>query len=154
LLARRIDGKWIIKVIDWGLGTLVGKDQLGRKCGTPEYAAPEIFLGSYDQQCDMWSFGVILYVMLFGELPFRGANFGQTMHKVMNEEIDYESKQWTNITSEGKELISKLLVKDPKKRMTAEQAIKHPWILNHVKRKVLVPNFLLETLDRLKEFQV
>lgn len=76
------------------------------------------------------------------------------MHKVMNEEIDYESKQWTNITSEGKELISKLLVKDPKKRMTAEQAIKHPWILNHVKRKVLVPNFLLETLDRLKEFQV
>lgn len=85
LLALRQDGKWIIKVIDWGLGTLVGNNQLGRKCGTPEYAAPEIFLGSYDQQCDMWSFGVILHVMLLGELPFRGANFGQTMHKVMNE---------------------------------------------------------------------
>lgn len=154
LLALKQDDKWVIKVIDWGLGTIVGTNQLGRKCGTPEYAAPEIFLGSYDQQCDMWSFGVILYVMLLGELPFRGANFGQTMYKVMNDELDLTTNQWANVSVEAKDLIARLLVKDPKIRLTADQAMKHKWVVNHVRKKVPSPNLLLDTLDRLREFRV
>lgn len=81
---NKADGKWIIKVIDWGLGAIVGRQSLQRKCGTPEYAAPEIFLGDYNEKCDMWSLGVLIYIMIIGEHPFRGENFAQTMHKVIN----------------------------------------------------------------------
>jgi calcium-dependent protein kinase len=150
LLAVKQEGKWLIKIIDWGLGAIVGKAPLGRKCGTPEYAAPEVFLGSYNQQCDMWSFGVILHVMLVGELPFRGTNFGQTMHKVMNEELDFNVKLWENVSEDAKDLVRRLLVKDPKARLTAEEAMKHRWITNHVRRQALPTNMLHDTLDRLR----
>jgi serine/threonine protein kinase len=66
VLVNKKYGKWDVKVIDWGLGAIVGRDPLHRKCGTPEYAAPEIFQGNYNQQCDMWSFGVMIFVMLAG----------------------------------------------------------------------------------------
>ncbi len=72
ILVKREEDRWIVKIIDWGLGTIVGNGELVRKCGTPEYVAPEVFSNSYNEKCDLWSFGVILYIMLMGEMPFKG----------------------------------------------------------------------------------
>lgn len=59
-------GKYKIKIIDWGLGTLMGEGKSSRICGTPEYVAPEVLKGNYSMACDMWSVGAIAYVMLTG----------------------------------------------------------------------------------------
>lgn len=61
-----------IKIIDWGLGTLINNKGSNRVCGTPQYAAPEIFKGKYTLKCDMWSLGVLAFIMLTGNMPFKG----------------------------------------------------------------------------------
>lgn len=68
-------------MIDWGLGSL-NSHELSRKCGTPEYCAPEVIKGEYDYKCDLWSLGILLYVMLGGRFPFKGECVGETLLKV------------------------------------------------------------------------
>ena len=71
ILVRECGDYYQVKVIDWGLGAIAG-DQLNRKCGTPEYCAPEVLTGAYSLSCDMWSLGVLVYIMLSGYMPFKG----------------------------------------------------------------------------------
>lgn len=74
ILVRKGRQGYRIKIIDWGLGTLLGKGNSTRICGTPEYCAPEVLRGSHFLSCDMWSVGAIAYVMMTGEMPFSGSN--------------------------------------------------------------------------------
>jgi calcium-dependent protein kinase len=87
-----------VKIIDWGLGTKVINGELGRKCGTPEYVAPEVFTGKYNEKCDMWSVGVILYIMLLGEMPFKGKTVQDTVKLVTEGSLPCTSKNWVNIS--------------------------------------------------------
>ena len=82
---------------------------------------------SYGKAVDMWSLGVLLYVVLAGQLPFDTNSLSQ---QIMNAEVNYQSPVWKGISAEAKDLINKLIVVDPSKRLTVEQALRHPWIQN------------------------
>eukprot|EP01083_Nonionella_stella_P120967 363057_1 len=98
-------------------------------CGTPYYVAPEVIeMSKYNFKCDMWSMGVILYIMLGGYQPFRGDNLQQMYASIVKGDYNFKSKRWNNISSEAKDLIDCLLNVDPKERYSANQVKNHPWM--------------------------
>jgi calcium-dependent protein kinase len=135
-----------IKVIDFGTS---GKMKKGQKynevIGTPFYIAPEVLNNNYDEKCDMWSCGVILYVMLCGEPPFYGENDDEIYSQILNSEVRFNQKVWDDISRDAKDLIKKLLNKNHRERLSAVEALQHPWIQNIDNKKI---NFLaIETLN-------
>jgi len=86
--------------------------------GTPFYIAPEILKGHYDKQCDMWSIGVLLYILVSGRLPFAASNRAELFDKIALAKVSFQPKQFEKVSEECKDLISKLLVADPAKRLT------------------------------------
>jgi len=87
--------------------------------GTPYFISPEILKGIYGKECDMWSLGVLLFVLLSGDFPFDGESRTELFDKIQNSKYSFKSEVWANITDEAKHFISKLMTKDPKKRYTA-----------------------------------
>lgn len=108
-----------IKVIDWGLGAIGGK-QLWRKCGTPQYCAPEVINGNYGFECDLWSLGIVLFVMLAGKFPFKGDSVSETLDLVKKGNLSFKGEEWNGISLQAKLLIKKLLKTNPKERITAQ----------------------------------
>jgi len=116
---------------DFGLAKVFGRGELLRThCGTPSYAAPEIVRGDkmYDKSVDMWSLGVITYVLLCGFFPFFDPEPEVMKKKILNAEFSFPADHWTGISVYAKDFIKSLLVLEPHKRVTAEQANRHPWI--------------------------
>mmetsp|Transcript_22049 Transcript_22049/g.54111 ORF Transcript_22049/g.54111 Transcript_22049/m.54111 type:complete len:375 (-) Transcript_22049:327-1451(-) len=99
-----------------------------RVVGTPHYMAPQVWQGQYDGACDLWSVGVVTYVLLSGTQPFPGASKQQISDKVMEGRFRMDGPQWKAISDDAKDLIRKLLRYDARERLTAEQALLHPWI--------------------------
>ena len=95
--------------------------------GTPYYIAPEVLNEVYDEKCDIWSAGVIFYILLCGYPPFNGETDKEIMEAVKKGEFDFPEEEWSVITEEGKDLIKKMLTYDPKKRLSASQVLSHPW---------------------------
>ena len=95
--------------------------------GTPYYMAPEVLDGQYDSKCDTWSLGVLLYVFMSGYLPFQGENRNEVFYKIQNAKYHFDHKEFTDCTENVIDLIKKLLVVNPKVRLSAGDAIKHPW---------------------------
>lgn len=138
-----------VKLIDFGLSKrFSNKEQLNKMktvVGTPYYVAPEVLKGSYDMRCDVWSLGVILYVFLCGYPPFEGDNNKEIFKNVLKSELAFDPADWGAVSPEAKDLVSKMLEKDPAKRITAETCQDHPWFkINHItevnekdKRKVM-----------------
>jgi len=123
-----------IKVTDFGLSRIFldreAPEMMKTACGTPGYVAPEVLQASikgYDKEVDMWSAGVILYILLCGYPPFFSENDPELFELIMNVEYEFHPRYWSHISEEAKNLISHLLLKDPKKRLTAVQALEHPW---------------------------
>ncbi len=121
-----------VKISDFGLAKVASDSQrLKTYCGTPQYFAPEVLQrkntvaaqGSYSLAADMWSMGIILFVMLAGEFPFDDP----TKRGVNAMRHSFAKPAWSRVSDEAKDLINKLLVKDPSDRLNAEQALKHPW---------------------------
>eukprot|EP00741_Cyanophora_paradoxa_P006671 tig00001030_g6452.t1 len=119
-----------IKLTDFGLSKMFKEDQAMKTiCGSPLYVAPEVLASKgYDLAVDLWSLGVILYVLLCGFPPFYSDNEAVLFKQIMKGEFDFPDPEWTEITPAAKELVRKLLEVDPKKRLTADQMLKHPWI--------------------------
>jgi calcium-dependent protein kinase len=119
----------VLKLIDFGLSTSFepGKKMKGRT-GTPYYMAPEILAGSYDERCDLWSAGVIMYRLLSGEMPFQGENIREVFVKVNEGRFDFPTGRWQHISDDAKCLVSELLMFRPQSRCTAQQALNHGWI--------------------------
>ena len=116
-------------MIDFGLAKKVSANELmTTPNGTPYYIAPEVFKGSYTTQCDNWSMGVVMYIMLSGRPPFGGKNNNEILHNVLNGTFDFSSSVWQQISDDAKDLISKLLERQADMRFTAEEAFNHPWI--------------------------
>jgi len=120
-----------IKLIDFGLAGNCSASPLKTPCGTPNYVAPEILKKMpYGVQVDMWSAGVILYIVLCGFPPFYDENddMGRLYKQIKSASYDMPSPYWDNISDSAKDLIRKLLVVDPEKRYTANKALQHPWL--------------------------
>jgi|Transcript_52561 calcium-dependent protein kinase len=123
--------KCALKVIDFGLACKFSADQvLTTKAGTPYYVAPQVLAGKYDQSSDLWSLGVIMYVVLCGYPPFYGETDADVLAKVRLGNFSFNAADWKNISEDAKNLIRMLLKMNPKDRYTAEQALNHVWVRN------------------------
>jgi serine/threonine protein kinase len=122
-----------IKVADFGLARVVSaNDVMKTACGTPGYVAPEILQNKgYDSPAvDLWSTGVILYILLCGFPPFYEEELPALFDSILHARYDFPSPWWDNVSDGAKGLVKKLLELDPVKRLTAEQVMSEHWILN------------------------
>lgn len=100
--------------------------------GTPYYLAPEVILGKYDKRCDLWSLGVVAFLLLSGSFPFFGGNTAEDLdNKILTNDYDFEEDEWMGISIHAKRFIEALLVTNPDERMTCEEALSHPWIVQN-----------------------
>ncbi|XP_004071344.1 serine/threonine-protein kinase 17A [Oryzias latipes] len=122
-----------IRIVDFGLSRRMDNVREVREIlGTPEYVAPEVL--SYEPistATDMWSIGVLTYVMLTGESPFLGDEKQQTFLNISQVNVDYSQDTFEGISSLAVDFIKSLLVKNPRKRATAEECLRHPWLNSH-----------------------
>jgi len=128
LLDTHADGTYNIKIIDWGTAKVFDSSQkMTERFGTAYYIAPEVLNKSYNEKCDLWSIGVVLYVLLSGTPPFPGKNDKEIIKNVQKGVYDFNGEEWENISDEAKDLINKLLTYDPMKRISAKEALDHKW---------------------------
>lgn len=119
-----------LKIIDFGTSAIFDpKKQMTHKYGTAYYIAPEVLSKNYNEKCDLWSCGVILYILLSGRPPFYGKNDKEILRSVLEGHYSIQGAEWAKISPEAKSLISRMLQFNPKDRITSEQALNHPWIL-------------------------
>ncbi|CAN8278405.1 unnamed protein product [Cochlearia groenlandica] len=119
----------ILKVIDFGLSDFVRFDQrLNDVVGSAYYVAPEVLHRSYSTEADIWSIGVISYILLCGSRPFYGRTESAIFRCVLRANPNFEDLPWPSITPIAKDFVKRLLNKDHRKRMTAPQALAHPWL--------------------------
>lgn len=117
-----------LKIIDFGLSRYDDEvEHMSTKVGTPYYIAPEVLARKYDKECDLWSIGVVAYVLLCGYPPFYGDTDAEIFSSVKKGEFDFPSPDWDDISSQGKHFIRSLLKTDVKQRPTAREAMNHPW---------------------------
>ena len=108
-----------IKLIDFGTSRIYSKDHVFNKLvGTALYVAPEVVLGGYHRQCDLWSCGIVFYVMLSGVLPFMANDEDEIFEMIKNDKIDFKLKEFKDISVESMKLLKSLLEKDPLERIT------------------------------------
>lgn len=119
-----------IKIIDFGTGEINKHKMLSEKTGTAYYIAPEVINNCYNEKCDMWSCGVILYILLCGCPPFSAETDEEIFNKIKIGKYIYKGKVWDEISQEAKELVKELMTKDIDKRLSAEQALNHVWFKN------------------------
>mmetsp|Transcript_38741 Transcript_38741/g.72671 ORF Transcript_38741/g.72671 Transcript_38741/m.72671 type:complete len:536 (-) Transcript_38741:173-1780(-) len=119
----------VLKIIDFGLSARFQHGKfLQTKAGTPYYVAPEVLTGRYTQAVDLWSCGVIMYVLLCGKPPFYGRNDDEVLKQVVRANVQFRSRDWKKVSGGAEQLIRNLLKKDPQARYTAEQALNDEWI--------------------------
>jgi len=127
-----------IKLIDFGYAGIWAKDKpLTGLCGTPDYVAPEVLTWyddddagtPYGKGSDMWSMGVLLYVILSGCSPFNAEEEEALLKLVAEAKYEFYEKEWANISAEAKDLIERLLKVDPSLRYTMEETLQHPWLV-------------------------
>ena len=141
-----------IKIIDFGLSTKFVKEKhMNGVVGTPYYVAPEVLEGVYTSACDVWSVGVILYIMINGKPPFTGATSSEILGKAARAQVFFPEKQWRNVSQEAKDLILKMLERDPTKRYTAKQCLDHPWFQKN--GDTSSPHIDVRLFKRLKNFR-
>ena len=125
---REKNGCLQVKLIDFGTAKMFEKGhQENKYVGSSYYMAPEVIRRKYDEKCDLWSIGVIMYILLTGRPPFDGNDDDEILENVKKGVYDTYSYPYPLLSSHSKDLINKLLQYDPKKRISADQAIEHPW---------------------------
>ena len=122
------NGNYQIKLIDFGTAKIFkpGK-KMNKFIGTSYYIAPEVLKERYDEKCDVWSCGVILFILLCGYPPFNGNTNVDIFHAIQNQNPIFGGEEWEDITSEAKDLIKLMLKKNPSERLTAEMCLRHKW---------------------------
>lgn len=126
----------VLKLTDFGFAKTSSFKSLQTPCYTPYYVAPEV-LGpeKYDKSCDMWSLGVIMYILLCGYPPFyssHGAPISPGMKKrIRNGQYEFPHHEWSRVSSEAKELIKGLLKTEPESRLTIREVMQNNWIAQH-----------------------
>ncbi len=142
----------VIKIGDFGFAKRVHiPKSLNQRCGTPSYVAPEILKNQpYDQACDMWSVGVVLYVLLCGYTPFMEEQQEKMFERIKVGDYTFDQDDWFQISAEAKNLIKGLLCTNPDRRLTAGQALRSTWITG-VSNEQLLRNSLVESKRQLQK---
>ncbi|XP_076910927.1 calcium-dependent protein kinase 29-like [Bidens hawaiensis] len=118
-----------LKATDFGLSVFIEEGKsYSEIVGSPYYVAPEVLRRRYGKEIDVWSAGVILYILLSGVPPFWGENERSIFKAILEGSLDLHSPPWSSISPSAKDLISKMLTRNPKKRITADKALEHPWL--------------------------
>ncbi|XP_047242706.1 calcium/calmodulin-dependent protein kinase type II delta 1 chain isoform X14 [Girardinichthys multiradiatus] len=152
LLASKLKGA-AVKLADFGLAIEVQGDQQAwfGFAGTPGYLSPEVLRKDpYGKPVDMWACGVILYILLVGYPPFWDEDQHRLYQQIKAGAYDFPSPEWDTVTAEAKDLINKMLTINPAKRVTAADALKHPWICQRSTVASMVHR--QETVECLKKF--
>ncbi|XP_077061225.1 calcium/calmodulin-dependent protein kinase type II delta 2 chain isoform X4 [Siphateles boraxobius] len=152
LLASKMKGA-AVKLADFGLAIEVQGDQQAwfGFAGTPGYLSPEVLRKDpYGKPVDMWACGVILYILLVGYPPFWDEDQHRLYQQIKAGAYDFPSPEWDTVTPEAKDLINKMLTINPSKRITASEALKHPWICQ--RSTVASMMHRQETVECLKKF--
>ena len=127
-LQKMKNKKYEIKLIDFGTAKQFEPHQkLNKFVGTSYYIAPEVLKENYNEKCDIWSCGVILYILLCGYPPFNGNSNVDIYHNIQNNPPYFNGEEWKDITREAIDLIKCMLNKIPNKRFSAEQCLNHKW---------------------------
>ncbi|XP_073435481.1 death-associated protein kinase 2 isoform X2 [Dendrobates tinctorius] len=142
-----------IKLIDFGLAHKIEEGvEFKNIFGTPEFVAPEIV--NYEPlglAVDMWSIGVITYILLSGASPFLGENKQETLSNITAVNYEFDEEFFSHTSDLAKGFIRKLLVKDTRKRLTIQEALSHPWITPKDKHQVLVRKKSIINLENLRK---
>ncbi|XP_064795850.1 calcium/calmodulin-dependent protein kinase type 1D-like isoform X2 [Oncorhynchus masou masou] len=119
-----------IMISDFGLSKMEGSgDVMSTACGTPGYVAPEVLAQKpYSKAVDCWSIGVIAYILLCGYPPFYDENDSKLFEQILKADYEFDAPYWDDISDSAKDFIGSLMEKDPAKRFTCDQALRHPWI--------------------------
>lgn len=142
-----------LKAIDFGLSIFFKPgERFSEIVGSPYYMAPEVLKRNYGPEIDIWSAGVILYILLCGVPPFWAESEQGVAQAILRGTIDFKRDPWPNISESAKSLVRQMLEPDPKKRLTAKQVLEHSWIQNAKK----APNVPLGDVvkSRLKQFSM
>lgn len=142
-----------LKVIDFGTAAwFEPKKRLTRKYGTTFYIAPEVLRHSYSEKCDVWSCGVILYILLSGEPPFDGDSENEILTRILKGDYSLSSPSWNSISQEAKSFLSQLLTYDECERISSSDALKDPWLQKNSKVYDKSTFEVLPIFNNLKKF--
>jgi len=119
-----------LKLVDFGLSKFRGqRERMHTTCGTMAYIAPEVLERNYSSQCDMWSLGVMVFVLLSGYLPFKDTGDKKLQRRIMKQgRYSFDPKRWSNISSEAMDFTKCLLQPDTGRRLSIQKSFEHPWI--------------------------
>ncbi|VDD90758.1 unnamed protein product [Enterobius vermicularis] len=124
-----------IMISDFGLSKTEDSGAMATACGTPGYVAPEVLQQKpYGKAVDVWSIGVIAYILLCGYPPFYDENDANLFAQIIRGDYEFDSPYWDEISDSAKDFISHLMCCDPEHRYTCEQALAHPWISGNTAR--------------------
>ena len=149
------DNDSILKLIDFGLSNKFcskkGKvERMETIVGTPYYVAPEVLKGAYGPLCDMWSIGVIMFILLSGKYPFVGNTENEIFKKILTSDVNMSSGVWKTLSANSKDLIVKCLTKNPAKRINAKAALDHPWFTDNSNAEIHVDPEIIDNLRMYK----
>ena len=145
-----------LKIIDFGLSLNFNEDKGVQKAvGTPYYMAPEAIRGVFFPESDLWSIGVIMFIMVTGRHPFKGKSRKEIFKKILRGSYDKELLNKKSVSDNLKNLIENILIIDPTKRITVESTLKHKWFdIIYKRRKSLTYNVISsDILDSIQNFQ-
>ena len=159
IMSREDNGLLQVKLIDFGTAKLFAEGNKQKSLvGSSYYIAPEVLRGKYDESCDLWSIGVIMYILLTGGPPFSGNNDDEILNSVSKGVYDTNSDVYRSLSDNAKDLMSKLLKYNPNERITAKDSLNHPWFktpeftnsykINQVNQDLA--NLMMKNLDKYK----
>ncbi|KAL3593078.1 hypothetical protein D5086_011718 [Populus alba] len=102
--------------------------------GSPAYVAPEVLSGNYSEKVDIWSAGVLLHALLVGGLPFQGDSLEAVFEAIKNVKLDFHTGIWDSVSKPARDLVARMLTRDVSARITADEVLRHPWILFYTER--------------------
>ncbi|CAL9767499.1 unnamed protein product [Musa acuminata subsp. burmannicoides] len=142
-----------LKAIDFGLSVFFRPgERFSEIVGSPYYMAPEVLRRNYGPEIDIWSAGVILYILLCGVPPFWAETEQGVARAILRGAIDFQREPWPQVSESAKSLVKQMLDPDPKRRLTAQQVLEHPWLQNAKKASNVPLGDIVRA--RLKQFSV
>ena len=133
IISNKDENFYYIKLIDFGTAVISGKnDKLEKLIGSSYYLSPEVILLNYNEKCDIWSCGIIMYVLLIGKSPFEGKENHEIIQNILDFKFDNKNEFYNNLSNNCKDLMNKLLIYNKDQRITIKEAINHKFIQNFI----------------------